>query len=294
MRAAWPPTTAHQVVGAKGRREGPTPRRLTTREHHLPWASFSFPSAPTTVNHPARALGTPAAAVACSRGVNAGSCPNGPRHGTVARPANSPPDAGGAGMPVNAIGPPFRASNAAANRPDVIAAADHCARPTPSQGLQPARPSPSHPWSRPSCHPPPTQPSRPHPPARASAQTKFANNPRDSPATAQAATSCSSPRPGRRSSISAPAPVARRYDASDSGKHGSGTAAVVVAGRCTAGIATPHSTTPLMSSCIENAPLGGLSFPCPQRPRRERVGRVLRSPVSSLGNRGRGSEAAHG
>src|SRR6185437_12350270 len=45
----------------------------------------------------------------------------------------------------------------------------------------------------------------------------------------------------------------------------------------------PPTMPPFMSSHIENPTLRGLSFVCPQRPRRERVGRVLRSPVSSLG-----------
>src|SRR4051812_33818832 len=100
MRAAWLPTTARQIIGAKWRREVPPPRRLTAREQDLPWATLSFPWHPPRVNY--HAAGILAAGAACSRAVNAGSCPNVPRLGTVARPANTPLGNGGAGMPVNA------------------------------------------------------------------------------------------------------------------------------------------------------------------------------------------------
>src|SRR5262249_22220423 len=40
----------------------------------------------------------PAADIVCSKGVSAGSCPDGPRPATAALPAKRPPDAGGTGM----------------------------------------------------------------------------------------------------------------------------------------------------------------------------------------------------
>ena len=187
-----------------------------------------------TVNHPAPwpalAVGTPPAGVACSKGVNPGSCPIVPRHASVARPANTPPDAGGAGTPVNVTGPPPTANNAARTKPDAIAAADNSARLVPSRRLHPLKSSPSHRWSRRSHHPRPTRRPRPRQPARASAQTEFRKKPGACPAIAQAATSCSSPRLVPRRSTSVPAPVARRYDASDSGKPGSAAGVGAVAG----------------------------------------------------------------
>src|SRR5207244_4484112 len=148
-------------------------RRLTVREQFLPWARLSLSSRPPRVNRPARAVGTPAAAVASSKGVNAGSCPNGPRHGTVARPADTPLDAGDAGMPANATGPPPTANNAAATRPDAIAVGGNSAQLALSGRLHLPKSRPSPRWSRPSHHPRPTRASRPPRPARASAQTKF-------------------------------------------------------------------------------------------------------------------------
>ena len=106
MRATGSPTPGLDVGGAKWRREVPPPRRLTAREQSLPWAVLSFPSRCRRVNYSAPAAGTLALAVACSRAVNAGSCPTSHRHVTVARTAKKPHDAGDAGMPVNATGVP--------------------------------------------------------------------------------------------------------------------------------------------------------------------------------------------
>jgi hypothetical protein len=193
-------------------------RRLTAREQSLPWAMPSLSSRPPRVNRPALAVGTPAAAVACSKDVNAGSCPNGPRRGTVARPANTPLGAGDAGMPVNATGPPPTANNAGANRPDAIAVVGNSARLALSRRLHLPNPSPSPPWSSPSPLPRPIRRSRLPRPARASARTKFRKNPGDCPATGRVATSSSSPRRVRLGNTSVPAAAARRYDASDSGR----------------------------------------------------------------------------
>src|SRR5205085_11555626 len=111
------PTTAVQAVGAEWRREVSPSRRRTARELDLPWAVSSFPVPCCRVNYPALTVGTPAAAAACSKGVNAGSCRAGLKPVTVARPARRTRDAGAAGWPVNAIGPLPTANNAAETRP---------------------------------------------------------------------------------------------------------------------------------------------------------------------------------
>src|SRR4051794_23809548 len=152
MRAAWLPTMARQVVGAKWRREVPPPRRLTAREQYLPWAMLSSPWHRPRVNHLAAVI--LAAGAACSRAVNAGSCRNGPRLGTVARPANTPLVVGDAGVPVNVTGPTPRAKSAAAIRPDAIAADNPSDRLAPSPSRHPPRSSRSQPWPRQSHHPP--------------------------------------------------------------------------------------------------------------------------------------------
>ena len=86
MRAAGSPTTGLDGVGAKWRREVPPSRRLTAREQYLPWAVSQSPLAlvagSTTRLPPLAPL---LLAGACSRAVNAGSCPTGPRHVTAAR-----------------------------------------------------------------------------------------------------------------------------------------------------------------------------------------------------------------
>ena len=149
-------------------------------------------------------------------------------------------------MPVNTTGPPPRANNAAGTKPNAIAAAGNSARLAPSRHLHPLKSSPSHRWSRRSHHPRPTRRPRPHPPARASAQTEFRKIPGACPAIAQAATSYPSPRLVPRRGTSVPAPVARRYDASDSGKPGSAAVGGAVAGHYAAVIVDRR---PLLHSC---------------------------------------------
>ncbi|MDX6606572.1 MAG: hypothetical protein QOD14_1112, partial [Solirubrobacterales bacterium] len=153
------------------------------------------------------------------------------------RPANTRPSAGGAGVPLRATGRPPTGNNAAATRRDAIAAAGNSARLTPSHRRHLPKSSPSHPWSRLSHHPRPTRPPHSPRPARASVQTEFRNNPPACPAIGQAATFSSSPRRVPRCSTSVPAPVAGRYDASNSAKPDSGSDAFAGADRNAAVIA---------------------------------------------------------
>jgi hypothetical protein len=226
------------------------PRRLGAREQSLPWARLSLPLPRSRVNHPPWrppvAAGTPVAGDACSRAVNAGSCPHGPRHATAAPSANAPLAAGGAGMPRNATEPPLTGSNTAGTRPAVIAAAGFSAPQAPSRRLHLPRSSTGPRGSRRSHQPRPTRPLRPSRPARASAQPKSRKNPRACPATGRAATSRSFPRRVPLSSTSVRAAVARRYDGSDSGKPDSGAGGSAADGRNAAVIA---GRLPLPRSC---------------------------------------------
>jgi hypothetical protein len=180
--------------------------------------------------------------------VNAGSCPHGPRHATAAPSANAPLVAGGAGMPRNATEPPPTGSNAVGTRPAVIATAGPSTPRAPSRCLHLPRSSTGPRGSRRSHRPRPTRPPRPSQPARASAQTKFRKNPGACPATGRAATSRSFPRRVPLSSTSVLAPVARRYDGSDSGKldKGAGGSGSAAAGRNAAVIA---GRLPLPRTC---------------------------------------------
>lgn len=173
MRAAGSPTPGLDGGGAKWRREVPPPRRLTAREQYLPWAVLSFPSRCRRVNHSAPAAGTLALTVACSRAVNAGSCPTSHRHVTVARTAKKPHDAGDVGMPVNATEPPPTASNIVAISPGVIATghSNRCLSPNPC--LRHPKSSQSLPWSMRSRPPLPHRRLPSPPTARASAQPQF-------------------------------------------------------------------------------------------------------------------------
>jgi hypothetical protein len=236
------PTTDLQRVGAKWRREVQPPRRLTAREQFLPWAMLSLPWHRSGVNH--LTAGILAAAFACSRAVSTGFCPNGPRPGSVAPPVNGPPDTGDTGMPVNATGPPTTANNAAANRPDAIAAVGNSTRLAPSRRLflPKSRPSTHRPLA--SHHPPPARPPQAPRPAWVSAQTEFRKKPGACPVTGQAATSFSSPLRVPLSNTSVPAAAAGRYDASSSAKPDSGGAAAAVAGRNAAFIADPRPRLP--------------------------------------------------
>jgi hypothetical protein len=253
VRAALLPTTAVQTIGAKGRRELSPSRRRTAREQDLPWAVFSFPIPYCRVNHPALAVGTPAAAVVCSKGVNAGSCPAGPRHDTVARPAKTPLDAGDAGWPVNSIGPPPTDNNADATRPDVIAIAAASDRLFPNRTTQPFTSSRRHQRSKPSRLPPPTYPASSPLPAWASAQPKFPKNLPACLATGQAAMSSSSPPCLLSIRNSARACVARRYDACGSAKPDFGTAAAGVSGLFPTLIADRPKLLPSCRHIVEDA-----------------------------------------
>ena len=88
----------------------------------LPWAVPSLPTPWSRVNRPLHGAGTQAAAAACSRDASDGSCRAGPRPATVALPVGPPHAAGAAGWPLDATAPPAMADNAAATRPDAIAA----------------------------------------------------------------------------------------------------------------------------------------------------------------------------
>jgi hypothetical protein len=125
-------------------------------------------------------------------------------------------------MPLSATGPPPTGNNAAATRPGAIAAAGNGAQLAPSRRRRLPKSTPSHPWSCSSHHPRPTRPPRSPQPARASAQTESRKNPGACPAIGRAATTSSSPRRVPRCSTSVPAPVAGRYDASNSAKPDSG------------------------------------------------------------------------
>src|SRR5271157_1353520 len=111
--------------------------------------------------------------VACSRAVNAGSCPTSHRHVTVARTAKKPHDAGDAGMPVNATEPPPTASNTVAISPGVIATGHSNRCLFPNQCLRHPKSSQSLPWSMRSRPPLPHRRLPSPPTARASAQPKF-------------------------------------------------------------------------------------------------------------------------
>jgi len=112
-------------------------RRLTARELFLPWAVPSFTAHCYAVNHPAPALGTPVAAGACSKGVNAGSCPYGPKLVIAAQLAKKPHNAGESGMPAKSTGLPPTANNTAVARTNAIAAVSDSDPALPSQRPQP-------------------------------------------------------------------------------------------------------------------------------------------------------------
>jgi len=167
----------------------PSPRDLTAREQHFPWAQCSIPPALDAVKHArAHAPTRTAADAVCSRAANAGSDPHGPRPATAPPPVNRPHDAGDAGGPPNATALPIKASSADVSRANAIASAN-ASPPTPSGS-----------------------------PPRASAQPRFPKNLRAVPATAPAATSSLSPAAALPTSGSALPPAVRRYVASASGR----------------------------------------------------------------------------
>jgi len=89
-------------------------------------------------------LGILARASASSRVVNAGSCRIISRIATAAPSAGRPHDAGVAGMPVNATGPPPTVWNAVVNKPNAIVTANGFGRQSPSQHSQHPKSSRRH------------------------------------------------------------------------------------------------------------------------------------------------------
>ena len=283
MRAARLPTTAVQTVGAKGRREVPPSRRRTAREQDLPWAVSSLPAPCGRVNLPTRTVGTPIAAAACSRGASAGSGRAGLKPVTVAPPARTPHGGGAAGGPVNAIATPPTANNAAVTSPDAIVIGGASDRTLPRRTLPSLTPRRRQRPSKPSRRPPridrQSDPTSPW----ASAQPKSSRNRPACLATGPAATSSSSPLhdPPIRSSVRAR--VDRRYDASASAKPGSGSGAAAADGPDADRRAEAHHPTRLCRHVLRIPSPRLYRLLTPPGPRRERVGRALRSPVSSLG-----------
>jgi len=184
----------------------------------LPWAVPSLLTPWSQVNHPTRDAGIPAAAAACSRVANAGSCRAAPRPATVARPARPPLAAGAAGWPRDATAPPATAGSAAATRPDAIAAGPVSAPPSLSPITPPPRASRHRPSSRPCLPPPSIRPMSPPAPAWASAQAKSPTRATAVLATGPAATSSSSPRHGPPTGDSARPLAVGRYAASVSAR----------------------------------------------------------------------------
>ena len=101
-----------------------------------PVGHSQFPRALCRVNRAALAVGTLAAAGACSKVANAGSCHPGPKLVIAARLVKKLRVAGGAGMPVNASRLPPTARNAAENRPDAIGAVSGSDQLLPSRRRQ--------------------------------------------------------------------------------------------------------------------------------------------------------------
>jgi hypothetical protein len=225
----------------------------------------------------------PAAAAACSRDASAGSCRAGPRPATVAPPADTPPDAGGAGMPPSVTGPPPTASNAAATKLDVIATVGASGRRAP-------RPPPHPPTPRRGPRRPDRarrrRPIRPPSPARASAQEESRKNPRACPAIARAAMPPSSPRRGPPIGGSARPPAVGLYAASASARPGSVAGDVGASRRDDAPIAVRLDTT---RSCrhVLSRPGHEPIVPLPPKTEEGRAGRASRAPVPSLGIAGR-------
>jgi hypothetical protein len=176
------PEEGHKRLGGK---VATSPRDSTAREHHLPWARCSIPTAPRPVKD-FRAPGPDrtAAAAVSSRAASAGSAPAAPRPVTARRPASEPPASGGAGGPPSATAPPITASNAGATRASAIANGSASA---------------AHRWPRRSPLP------------RASAQPPFRKILRAAPATAPVATNSSSRRRAPPTSTSVRRPAARLY-----------------------------------------------------------------------------------
>jgi hypothetical protein len=144
---AW--TSGVHVVGAKWRREVPPARRLTARELALPWAHLSVSARWRRVNQAAFAVGILAVAGAFLKIANAGSCRLGPKLVTAARLVGKPPGIGGPGTPARLTELPFKARNAADNRPDVVASGNGGNQLLPSRRPQHFPSSRLRRWSKP-------------------------------------------------------------------------------------------------------------------------------------------------
>jgi hypothetical protein len=252
----------------------------------LPWAVPSLPTPWNRVNRPVRVAGTPAAAAACSRGANAGSCRAGPRPATVAPPARPPLADGAAGWPLADTAPPATADSVAATRPGAIAAGPASDPPSLSRTLPRLRASRHRPSSRHSLPPPSIRhPSSPTP-AWASAQVKSLERTTARLAIGPAAMSCSPPRHGHPISDSARPPAVGLYVAPASARPGSAAAVVGVSHRGDVPIAVRLDVT---RSCrhVLSTPDPEPIVPLPPKDRGGAGGPVLRSPVPSLGIAGR-------
>ena len=191
--------------------------------------------------------------VACSRAVNAGSCPTSPRHATAARPANTPHDAGDVGMPSTLQS--HHPRQATPSRPvPTLSQPWHSNRrlvPEPSCLRHPRRRA-SHSRGRGGATPHFRHRRPPSPPAaRASAQTKFRKNPGPALRPPRLLRPLPPLRRAPLSNISVPAAAARRYDASDSGKHDSGSDADCGGRPLRRRHRGPPALAPFMSSHIE-------------------------------------------
>ena len=191
---AW--TSGVHVVGAKWRREVPPSRRLTAREQSLPWAILSFPAHCRRVNQPALAVGTLAAAGACSKIVNAGSCPLGPKLVIAARLVKKPREhwrSWHASQLYRATiqGKERRREQARRYREPCRQRSALAEPAPPTPPIEPASPVIEAQTTPDSI---PISPHRDPAAARASAQPKFSEKSCGLPCTGQAATSCSCPR----------------------------------------------------------------------------------------------------
>ena len=293
MRAAQLPTTAIQAVGARGRRELSPSRRPTTREQSLPWAVFSFSARWFRVNHRVLTGGIPAVAVVCSKGANAGSCPRGPRHATVARPVKTPHAAGAAGWPVNGIGPLPTANNTAATKFGALASAGASDRRFPSRTLHPLTSNRHRSPGWPSLFPPRIHPQSSRPPAWVSAPLKSLKKSPACRATGPAATSSSFPQCAAPIKNSVRACVARRYDACASGKPDSGSGGAAVADPSAAPIAVRPKPTQSCRHLLRMLDSNSI-FLLPPRTEEEAGGPVLPVPRFLARNRRDPREASHG
>ena len=196
-------------------------------------------------------------------------------------------------MPVNTTEPLPTAGNAAAIKSDAIVTVYGSGLLLPTQWPRHPKSSHSLRWlmrsrlTRRLCSPS----SLPF--ARASASRKSRNNFRPGLVIGQAATSFSACRCGHLSKNSVPARVVWRYGEFDNGKHDSNCGGDGAAGFNIVAIGDhPHQAR----SCrrvLRNPALRN-KVHVPPKPRRKRVGRAVRSPVSLLGMGCLWTRSAHG